>query len=431
MRSLRDAVAAGTTPVQLLMLMVALLVLVVLWAGVAGSAAAGHSGAARNVLSVSEPLSLDAQRIYRSLSDADATEAAAFLSGGLEPSALRREYQADIAQAGRELEAAAAAAGSSSAGPRLATLSADLPVYTGLVETARADNRLGLPLGAAYLRDASNLMRSTLLPAARALYAQENAQLATASQQATGLPYAAFVVAVLAAIALVAAQRWLARRTHRVVNPGLLVASIAGLISLVWLVTAFTVASVQLSSARDHGSTPVEALARADIAALRAHADESLTLIDRGGDFCPPCDAFQQDFLSQQKQLGPGPGSLLTAAAVAARGSPGAIETAVAVHVAPTWYGVHRHVRSLDDGGHYTAAVQLAIGSGSSDSGGLFRVLDGALTKAMAANQASFRSAAQAGEDALAGLEVGVIVLSLIMAGGVVWGITRRLAEYR
>jgi hypothetical protein len=426
LRGLGNAVAAGTTPVKLLLLMLALLVLVVLWAGIAGSAAAGHSAAARNVLSVSEPLSLDAQRMYRSLSDADATEAAAFLSGGQEPLALRRQYQADIAEAARELEAATAAAGGSSAGPRLATLSADLPVYTGLVETARADNRLGIPLGAAYLREASGLMRSTLLPAARELYAQENAQLAAASQQATAVPYAAFVVALLAAIVLIVAQRWLARRTHRVINPGLTVASVAGLVSLIWLVTAFTVASVQVGSARDHGSTPVDALARADIAALRAHADESLTLIDRSGD-----DSFQRDFVSLQKHLGPGPGSLLTAAATATRGSPAASETSIAVQVAAAWYAVHADVRSQDDSGHYTTAVKLAIGSRPGDSGALFSILDGHLTNAMASDQASFRSAAQAGQDALAGLEAGVIVLSLTMAAGVVWGISRRLTEYR
>ena len=265
-------------------MLLVLLALTVLWGAVAGFTVAGHASAAGNVLSVSEPLSLDAQRIYRSLSDADATEAAAFLSGGQEPLALRHQYQADITQAARELEAATAAAGQSGAGKQLAILSAGLPVYTGYIETARAENRLGLPLGAAYLREASGFMRGTLLPAARDVYALEIRQLAAADQQATAVPYFAFVVALIAAIGLLLAQRWLARRTHRVFNPGLLVASVAGLVSLIWLVSAVTVASVQLASARDHGSAPVEALAKADIAALQAHADESLTLIDRGGD---------------------------------------------------------------------------------------------------------------------------------------------------
>jgi hypothetical protein len=425
-RNLRGAVVARTTQTKLWLLLLALLALTSLWGAVAASSIAGQASAADNVRAVSEPLSLESQQIYRSLSDADATEAAAFLSSGEEPFALRHEYQADIAQAARKLEAATAAAGQSVAGKQLAILSAGLPVYTGFIETARADNRLGLPLGAAYLREASGFMRGTLLPAARKVYALENSQLAAADQQATAVPYGAYVVALIAAIGLFLAQRWLARRTHRVINPGLLVATLAGLASLIWLVSAATVASVQLASARDHGSAPVEALAKADIAALQAHADESLTLIDRSGD-----DSFQSNFLSLQKQLGPGSQTLLTDAAATAAGSPGSALAVTATRAAPNWFEVHRTVRSLDDSGSYRAAVQLAVGRSPVQSGGLFSKLDGDLTGAMAADQASFGSAAQAGQGALAGLEAGVIVLSLIMAVGCVWGISRRLAEYR
>jgi hypothetical protein len=386
-----------------------------------------RTSAADNVVAVSEPLSLDAQQLYRALSDADSTEAAAFLSGGLEPLALRARYEADIARAAQRLEAATAAAGQSAAtGSHLATLSAALPVYAGLVETARADNRLGLPLGAAYLREASGLMRATLLPAARDLYAQENAQLASADQQATAMPYAALAVAAILLVLLLGTQRWLTRRTKRIVNPGLLVATVAMLATLIWLVTALSVARGQLVSASDRGSTPAEAMARADIAALQAHADESLTLIDRSGD-----DSFQQDFVSLEKRLGPGRGSLLTEAALVAQGSPGAAPAGASVRVAPAWFSGHRRLRALDDGGSYAAAVRLAIGNGSADSAVLFGRLDTDLTGAISADQASFRSAALAGRDALAGLEAGMIALGLLMAAGCTWGVSRRLADYR
>jgi hypothetical protein len=378
------------------------------------------------VVAVSEPLSLDSQQLYRALSDADATEAAAFLSGGLEPLALRTRFEADITRAAQRLEAATAAAAQSTAGSRLATLSAALPVYTGLVETARADNRLGLPLGAAYLREASGLMRAKLLPVARDLYAQENAQLAAADRQATAVPYAALAVAIMALLFLCGALWWLARRTKRIVNPGLLVATAAMVCALIWLISALVVARGQLTFARNQGSAPVEAMASADIAALQAHADESLTLIDRSGD-----DSFQQDFVSLEKRLGPGRGSLLTDAAIAAQASRGARPAAAALRVASAWFTAHRRVRALDDGGSYPAAVRLALGSGSADSAVLFGRLDIDLTGAISADQASFRSAALAGQDALAGLEAGMVALSLLMAAGCIWGISRRLAEYR
>ena len=88
----------------------------------------------------SEPLAHAAQEVYRSLQDADASAASAFLSGGLEPEKLRERYEADIAQAQAALSVATASS------PDLtATLAAQLPVYTGLIETARSNNRQGYP----------------------------------------------------------------------------------------------------------------------------------------------------------------------------------------------------------------------------------------------------------------------------------------------
>jgi hypothetical protein len=419
---------ATATPARLRLLLIGLVALCLAWGATAAWAVSQHASAASDVVGTSEPLSLDAQQIYRSLSDANATEASAFLSGGLEPVADRRRYQADIAQADGRLEAATAAAGNSAAGTQLAVLSSNLPVYVGEVATARADNGLGLPLGAAYLREASALLRGTLLPAARDLYTLQNARLATASGQATGLPLIALavVVALAAGYVLFRAQRWLSRRTHRRLNPGLLLASVAGVVSLCWLLGAFAVGRADLQQAAHHGSAPVEALAQADIAALQAHADESLTLIDDSGD-----DVFQADFSAVQKKLGPGPGTLLTLAAGAAGGSPGAGPAADAATTATAWYRAHRQVRTLDDNSAHAAAVRSAVGSGPADSGALFRKLDADLTGAISSDQVVFRSNARSGRDAFAGLEAGVIVLSILMAAGCAWGLGRRLAEYR
>jgi len=410
------------------LLLVSLVALSLIWGAVAAWTANQRTSAAGAVVGTSEPLSLDGQRIYRSLSDADATAATAFLSGGLEPLAARHRYLADIAEAASSLESATAVAGQSAAAADLARISAGLPVYTGEVETARADNRLGLPLGAAYLREASSLMRGTLLPAARDLSAQANARLAAESGQATGLPSIAIalVVAIIVGYALYRAQRWLSGRTHRVVNFGLAVASVAGAVSVLWLIIAFTVARVELGQAHDHGSAPVQALAQAEIAALQAHADESLTLIDNSGD-----DSFQADFTSVRTKLGPGPGTLLTVASSAAGGSPGSGYAAAAAPDATAWYAAHQRVRSQDDSGAHSQAVQSAIGSAPGDSAAAFGRLDSALSSGIAADQVVFHDRAVTGRDAATGLEAGLIVLSLIMAAGCARGLTQRLAEYR
>ena len=434
----RPRLDGATTPARLRLLLALLILLSLAWGVLAALTADQHASAAADVVAVSEPLSLDAEQIYTSLSDADATAANAFLAGGLEPAKARQRYQADITQAAIRIEAASALVGSSAArtqlpghptkqasaagtavGDDLAILSGQLPAYTDEVGTARADNRLGLPLGAAYLREASGLLRGTLLPAASDIYTRESTLLTSASAQATGLPL--IVVAAIAGLGLgyvlVRSSRWLSRHTHRVVNYGLLLAALAGLVSLVWLVAAFVVGRGDLLHAQQQGSAPAQAFARAEVAALQAHADESLTLIDNGGD-----DSYQTDYLAQQKLLGPGPGTLL--AAVQAAGGPGSDVAAQA----RAWYQAHAALRAKDDGGSHGAAVQSAL---SGDAATSFARLSATLSQGINDHQTVFAASARRGRDAFTGLAVGMIVASLVMVGGCVWGLSRRLAEYR
>jgi hypothetical protein len=434
----RPRLDGATTPSRLRLLLALLILLSLAWGVLAALTADQHASAAADVVAVSEPLSLDAEQIYTSLSDADATAANAFLAGGLEPAKARQRYQADITEAAIRIEAASALVGSSAArtqlpghparqasaagtavGDDLAILSGQLPAYTEEVGTARADNRLGLPLGAAYLREASGLLRGTLLPAASDIYTRESAQLTSASAQATGLPLIA--VAAVAGLGLgyvlFRSSRWLSRHTHRVVNYGLLLATLAGLVSLVWLVAAFVVGRGDLLHAQQQGSAPAQAFARAEVAALQAHADESLTLIDNGGD-----DSYQKDYLAQQKLLGPGPGTLL--AAVQAAGGPGSDVAAQA----RAWYQAHAALRAKDDAGSHGAAVQSAL---SGDAATSFARLSVTLSEGINDHQAVFAVSARSGRDAFTGLAVGMIVASLVMVGGCVWGLSRRLTEYR
>jgi len=437
----RSRLDTATTPGRLRLLLVTLVILSLAWGVVVALIADQHASAAANVVAVSEPLSLDAEQIYQSLSDADATAANAFLSGGLEPAAARQRYNADIAQAAIRIQAASALVGSSAArtqlpgnlerqvsaagsatGNDLATLSAGLPVYTGEVETARADNRLLLPLGAAYLREASTLLRGTLLPAASDIYTRESELLTSASARATGLPLIVFAVVFGLGIGYVLYRswRWVTRHTHRVINYGLLVAAVAGAVSLVWLAGAFAIGRTELLDAQQHGSVPAEAFARADVAALQAHADESLTLIDNSLD-----DSYQEDFLSQQKLLGPGPGTLL--AAVQAPAGSGVSVSATEAD-AQAWYRAHAALRALDNGGNHLAAVQSAL---TGDAADRFALLSTDLRNGINADQAVFASSARNGRDAFTGLAIGMIAASLVMAAGCAWGLNRRLAEYR
>ena len=420
----------STTPGRLRLLLVIGVLLSLAWGALAAFTANQYAAAAASVVSTREPLSLDAQQIYARLSDANDAAGTAFLTGGLEPPAVRQRYLADIGAAESGIEKATADDGGApgAAAQDLSTLAEDLPVYTGEVETARADNRLILPLGAAYLREASGLMRSTLLPAASGMNAAENASLGATSAQATGLPLISVTLAVglVLGYLLYRASRWLRRRTNRVLNVGLVAAGIALIISLAWLAAAYAAGRDDLLAAQARGSTPVEALAQVGSTAQQAHADESLTLIDNSGD-----DVYQQDYVSEQRALGPGAGTLLTAAQAAAAGSPAASAADAAVRDAQAWYGAHAAVRALDDKGSHAAAVASVLGTGPGDAGVLFAKLTSDLSAGITADQAAFGGSAKAGAGDFTALAPGVAVAALAMAASCAWGLSRRLVEYR
>jgi hypothetical protein len=419
----------ATTPGRLRLLLGGLVLLSLAWGALAAFTASQYAAAASSVVAVREPLSLDAQQIYSRLSDANDAATTAFLAGGLEPAATRSRYLADIAAAGTGIENATAqgGAGTGAAASDLSTLARLLPTYAGEIETARADNRLGLPLGAAYLREATTLMRATLLPAAEGLYAAENASLNGSSARATGLPLIGVTAAAALAVgcAMYLASRWLRGRTNRVLNVGLLAAGLVVLLSIGWLAVAYAGARSDLLHARARGLATVQAAAAVDIAAQEAHADEGLTLIDNTGD-----DTYQTDYLSKQRALGPGNGTLLGTALTAAQGTPAAPAVTAAVSDARAWFAAHARVRSLDDDNNHSAAVTSVLGTAPSNDGQAFTRLSGDLATAINEDQAVFNATAHSAAGAYAGLAPGLAVAALIMAAACAWGLGRRLAEY-
>ncbi|MGH3410156.1 MAG: hypothetical protein ACRDRJ_47820 [Streptosporangiaceae bacterium] len=209
---------------------------------------------------------------------------------------------------------------------------------------------------------------------------------------------------------LLRTQRWVSGRTHRIVNYGLLGATLVLVAGAVWLVAAFGVAWADLSKGVGHGSAPAKTLAQADIAAAQARGDEVLNLISRSGD-----TSFEQDFAKVRGELGPGPGTLLTTAGRDAR----------------TWYGVNQHLYSLDLAANYAKETQLVVQSAPGSSAPEFSSLERDLGRAITADQVIFSRGTTAGRDAFGGLEAAVIVAALLMAAGSAWGLSRRLAEYR
>jgi hypothetical protein len=424
--------SVSTTPNRLRLLLVGLLLACLAWGAVGAWTVFQHTSAAQDVVSTSEPLSLSAQQMYRSLSGADVTATTAFLAGPNESLGDRQRYESDINQAAADLSNLKGAATSGSNQQLLASLAAistALPVYTGYVSQAQTEYSLGYLLtGGSFMQVASEVMHLRLLPAARTIYAQENAGLTADSARATGLPWIAVVVvfAIGIAVVLFRAQRWLWRYTHRRINYGLAVATVVLVAGVLWLIVAFSVARADLRQGVGHGSAPAETLAQADIDAQQIRGDEILNLISRSGN-----TSFRQDYQSVRSQLGPGTGTLLTQAAGSSPGGAGAAWASAAAHDVQGWYAVNDQVYRLDSQSRYSQETQLVIGTGPASSAAGFGRVETDLSRAIAADQVVFHTNATAGGSAFTGLEAGIIVAALLMALGCAWGLSVRLAEYR
>ncbi|WP_431357706.1 hypothetical protein [Streptomyces lydicus] len=431
--------AATTEPGRLRVIGAVLALLVVLSGAVTAWQVADRAAAADDVVERSQPLTTDAASIYRSLADADTTAAAGFLAGAKESRATRDRYAADISTASALLvKAAAHSSGPAGTGAQIAKLNSGLPRYTGLVETARANNRQGLPLGGAYLRYANEQMRTELLPAARALYDAETDRLTADYGAAGARPWYAVTAGVVALGALGWAQRRHYRRTNRVFNRGLLAATAASAVVLVWLVAAHTVARTGLTGSYEHGARSLRVLNEARIDALQARGDENLTLVARGAVLTHgQQDFYEAAFRSRMTDLagGDGPGaapakSRLGAALALADDEAGRRPVRAALAGLRQWRARHGEARTADEKGDYPQALAKVIGTDGSTGQSFDRVAAG-LQQALVHEQAEFRSAADAGRGALDGLAVGAGVLASAAAVGAVLGIGRRLAEYR
>ena len=397
-----------------------------LWGAVATWTAVQRVSAANSIVASSGPLNTDARQIYQSLSDADATEANAYLSL-IEPPGAITKIHGDTSRAEADVMAIRAGDSDPAIQADLTTLATEIPDYMKFVGEADAYNRSGTNgagIGAAYLRDASSLARGPLLAAAKDLYTKEHARLNNAYAQATGVPYLALGGAVIVGIAAFLAQRRLARRTNRVFNLGLVTACLIGLLSLTWLLVGFTSARSDLLAGRDHGSTPADALAQAEITALQMHSDESLTLINRDGAY----DATEQQL---QAQLWPALRNELTRAQSVGAFSQGEPDAEAAAADAQAWYSEHLDVYHANAAGNYiggpTSAVTLATGPSTA----AFEKVDAELTAAIDADQAASANHDSGGDRALGGAVAGMVIAALLMAAACIWGVGRRIAEYR
>jgi hypothetical protein len=401
----------GSTPGRMAVTAVVLIAALLAVGVTASKMASDRQSELENLRSHTEPLADAAQRIYGALSFANTTAATAFLSGGIEPHDVRASYDAAIGQASAGLVTA-----SNGLSPNdihsltlLTDLSNQLALYTGIVATARANSRAGNPVGVAYLSESSALMQQGILPSAERLYRTQADAVTTAGRSAG--PWRVVIVAsVLVLVLLVLVQASLARRSHRRLNPGLVLASVLMAALAVWLAVAGLVSTGAATVARTEGGEPLDTAVTARILVQQARADEILGLLKRGSD---PLSDIRFD--ERTAQLG----WLLDKHHV--DGAADALQA---------WVHANDEIRQKLASGDYPGAVALARDDGPQDSTAQFTRLDTALRDDITRLRDRQLEGIAHAYTALNGLPAGAAAICVLAALAVAAGIAPRLSEY-
>jgi hypothetical protein len=399
---------ARTTPGVVGMIAVAVAACCLI-AGVVCAAQLNGRIAVRNaVLDRSEPFAYSAQNLYAALSADAAAAASAFLSG-IETAPMRARYQQALAGAASALADATAGAADANTRTAVAEISAQLAAYTGLVESARANNRQGLTVGSAYLREASSLMQTTLLPGAERIYTGNLAAVDEDQRAVGSAPTVGLVLLVLVLVAIGVGSVMLSGRTNRQFNMGLVVAAAAVLLVIAWIVVATRLAAGTIEHSRTEGTARFEQLATARILAQQARTDETLQLIARGD-----ITAGEHSFNGHIDDLGT---QLGTAPSAAADG-------------VTKWTASHRKQVEAYLGGDYPAAVAQAIGTDPAASAAQFAVVESSLRDEIEQTRATLRDRVSAAAAFLAWSPTGTLVLMVVAAAAAVVGLWPRLKEF-
>lgn len=393
------------------------LILLALGAGVlAGSGTDARQTRINTLRHHAEPLANAAQSLYASLSVADASAGTAFLAGGLQPVAQLEVYNQAIGTASASLSTASSGADPSDGEAKrlLAQIGGQLPVYTGLIATANANNRAGNPVGVSYLNEASNLMQGTILPQAEQLYSDQAATVAQLDDRNSTLDWAPLVLTALTLILLVYFQVRIARQSRRVFNFGLVPATLAMGLLFGWLLTAGLVSSSYSERALTESSQPMGQLTSARILAQQARTDETISLLQRSS--IPTRDDGFKERLDKIGALIPD----------APNTGGGSVASAL-----DGWRQSHELMESQLGAGDYQSAVQTTIGIESSSSGSHFTALDRELRERIDGLRGTGQAAVNSSYNALTALAVGSGVLSAAAALLIGLGLWPRLSEYQ
>jgi hypothetical protein len=437
---------------------VAILLCAGLLLAVAASAASNARGAMQAIGHTAAPAISADEDISLALADMDAQAANWLLVGrralGSTEADAGAAYYRDRELATRDLIAASFTTGDAARGP-IGSVLTGLTTYHGYALQAELLADQGNARAALdEYRLATDLMHNTLLPAMASVTAINIRSLDDAyGAQTAGRDIALVVVAGLLLLGvLLAVQRFLLRQTRRIVNPGLLGATVLALVFTLGAASTFAGVSSDLHGAKQGAFDSVVALTSARATAYDANSDRSRYLIDA---FRSP--GYGSAFLAKSLQITGLPSSTTTgtfdkvlAASVsdAARGTvsfggylgtafnnltfPGERDAALTALQAYQQY--QKDDRQLIDmvahgKGNDAIAYATSVSHGNSDYD--FYQFDSALQRVIGIDQAYFAGYVSESDDRLSPWTYLPPVAAVVIAVLAIVGVWPRLREYQ
>ncbi|WP_406437708.1 hypothetical protein OHB14_57785 [Streptomyces sp. NBC_01613] len=306
-------------------------------------------------------------------------------------------------------------------------------------------------------RRATDLLQNQLLPEARKLVSSNNdafnAEYNSAHSTLSAQLAAVIALGLLLLAVLGVLQWYMARRFHRILNPGVLAATVCTLLAVILGAQMLSASAEHLRGARRDAFDSVVALSRARAIAYDANADESRYLLDP-----ERRDRYADSFLAKSQELYGLKG--VTLASYDSRlattwqayesdrhdlrftgefrreldnitfaGERAAAEKTVETYA--VYQRDDRKIRTLLAAGKEREAVEFCMGWEAGTSNAHFGAWMAALDKVTDINRAHFTSSVREGRSAVSGLLPWACGL-LLAAGALTWlGLRPRFAEFR
>lgn len=430
--------ATRTTPGRYRLWSVATALALILAIAGAAFATSRMRSATQRAESTSGPVLVATQQLVASLAEADAAASAAFLSGQNEDPEQRRLYEQALARSGQQVEEIASLAGEDQAiRSVLARVSFQITRYAGLIEAARATNRIPSASADAngYLVSAVRLADQVVQGDVKTLTDVAQSSLRQDQDRRPSGLLVALLVLAAALVVLGAGQAMLVRVSRRILNVPLVVATVLSLAALAWTALAAQRSGTALDDARRDGYDSIVVTAQLGRAGFGAKAAETLAVIT--GDATQRAEADADARRVAATTVTPGvveairrgeargaPGGLIGQAAAAAD-SPR--ERAAVAELALRWQQYTDTVTALRAAPSPAAARTIAVGPANT----AFNGFNFSVQSVLGQNRDQFLTGLGSAAGRTASVPTGVLLLLVGALVAMLWGFQLRINRYR